>query len=150
MARAEERERVTTARHGTLQSEARDLARQLDEARAGLPVARRRADEATAQSGAAADALRAADDALRAAERQQHRLEERAESLARRVDDEHNDTALEAVAESPGVLGVLADLVTVDEGWTAAFEAAVGPALGAVVVTGTDPARVVLARPAAS
>ena len=39
---------------------------------------------------------------------------------------------------SPASLGVLMDLVDVDDGWAAAFEAAVGAALGAVVVDGSD------------
>ena len=43
------------------------------------------------------------------------------------------------------MLGVLKDLVDVDDGWVAAFEAAVGAALGAVVVDGADAARAVLA-----
>jgi len=144
LGRAEERERATGQRQEALQGEAGDLERQLEAARAGLPEARRRAEEAAAACRAADAGLRGAEDALRGAERQQHRLEARAESLARRADDEHNGAALEAVAGSPGVMGVLADLVAVDDGWGAAFEAAVGPALGAVVVAGTDPARAVL------
>ncbi len=44
-----------------------------------------------------------------------------------------------------GVRGTLLDVVAVDEGWEAAFEAAAGPALGAVVVDGLDGARRALA-----
>ncbi len=43
------------------------------------------------------------------------------------------------------MLGVLKDLVDIDDGWVAAFEAAVGAALGAIVVEGSSAARAVLA-----
>ncbi len=46
-----------------------------------------------------------------------------------------------ALAGVDGVLGTLLDLVEVDDGWQAAFEAAVGEALAAVVVDGTVAAR---------
>ena len=52
-----------------------------------------------------------------------------------------------ARSASAGVLGVLKDLVDIDDGWVAAFEAAVGAALGAVVVEGSDAARAVLGTP---
>jgi len=47
-----------------------------------------------------------------------------------------------------GVVGTLSELVVVDTGWEAAFEAAAGEALAAVVVDGLDAARRALATPA--
>ena len=45
------------------------------------------------------------------------------------------------LADIDGVLGTLLDVVEVDVGWEAAFEAAAGEALSAVVVEGREPAR---------
>ena len=81
---------------------------------------------------------------MRAAERQRHRLEARAEALARQVADESAGPDADVLAEASGVLGVLKDLVDVDDGWVAAFEAAVGAALSAIVVEGAGAARAVL------
>ncbi len=82
---------------------------------------------------------------MRAAERQRHRLEARAEALARQVADEGAGPDAEVLGASAGVLGVLKDLVDIDDGWVPAFEAAVGAALGAIVVDGSAAARAVLA-----
>jgi chromosome segregation protein len=65
--------------------------------------------------------------------------------LARQVADERTGPGPDILGEASGVLGVLKDLVDIDDGWTAAFEAAVGAALGAVVVEGAAEARAVLA-----
>ena len=48
------------------------------------------------------------------------------------------------LAGHAGVLGSLLDVVELDAGWEAAFEAAVGEALGAVVVAGDGAARAAL------
>ena len=52
--------------------------------------------------------------------------------------------AAQRLAAVEGVLGTLLDLVAVEAGWEAAFEAAAGDALTAVIVDGTDTARLAL------
>jgi chromosome segregation protein len=145
LARAEERLQVTEHRRQALQAEASDLAQQLDAVRSSRPGKVSRAEELRAAANGAERNLRRAEDALRAAERQRHRLEARAEALARQAADERTAPGADVLGEASGVLGALVDLVDIDDGWVAAFEAAVGAALGAVVVEGVDAARAVLA-----
>ena len=56
--------------------------------------------------------------------------------MARQVADESAGPDAEVLSGTAGVLGVLKDLVDIDDGWVPAFEAAVGAALGAIVVEG--------------
>ncbi len=128
-----------------MQDEATDLGQQLHALKVGHPALARRADKLRGAADEAERAMGQAEDALRAAERQRHRLEARAEALARQVADEGTGPGAEVLGDAAGVLGVLKDLVDIDDGWVAAFEAAVGAALGAVVVEGSGAARAVLA-----
>jgi chromosome segregation protein len=145
LARADERLEAIDARRQALQAEETDLAQGLQRLSAEHPgLARRVAD----RRRVAEDAERAghdAEEALRGAERQRHRLEARAEALARQVADESAGPGTDVVGQAAGVLGVLKDLVEVDDGWVAAFEAAVGAALSAIVVQSSGAARAVLA-----
>ncbi|MBK9178942.1 MAG: chromosome segregation protein SMC [Acidimicrobiales bacterium] len=94
--------------------------------------ARRITAEATAE---------AAEAARRAAERERHSGAARVEALALALDQARARAGAERLAEVDGVLGTLLDLVEVDEGWEAAFEAAAGEALAAVVVEDPGAAR---------
>lgn len=69
----------------------------------------------------------------------------RVEALALALDEARSRSGAEHLAGVEGVLGTLLDLVEVDEGFEAAFEAAAGPALDAVVVRGPNDARAALA-----
>jgi len=91
-------------------------------------------------------AVRAADEALREVERRRHRLEERAEALENAAHEMLGMGASEMLAGSPGVLGNLGGLLELDEGFGLALEAALGPALSAVVVDGDVSARTALGR----
>ena len=145
LARADERLRATDERRAALESEAAALVQQLQVSEARLPEVSGRAEQARAAADDAAQRQRGAEDALRDAERARHRLEARAEALARRAAEERGDTGADMLGSGGGVLGVLVDLVDVDDGWRTAFEAAAGAALGAVVVDGVDAARAALA-----
>ena len=145
LARAEERLEATDRRRRALQAEASDLAQALDAARSARPGTVQRVEQLRASSDDAERSLRSAEDALRAAERQRHRLEARAEALARQAVEDRSAPGADVLGEASAVLGALVDLVDIDDGWVAAFEAAVGSALGAVVVEGVDAARAVLA-----
>ncbi|MBW8826309.1 MAG: AAA family ATPase, partial [Acidobacteria bacterium] len=85
---------------------------------------------------AADHALQAAEAALRAAEGEQKGWQARADALGQALDEARARAGAERLAGVDGVIGTLLDLVEVDAGWEAAFEAAAGPALGAVVVGG--------------
>ena len=85
--------------------------------------------------------LAAAEEAHRAAESDLHASRARAEALALALDEARTRAGAERLADVDGVLGTLLDVVDVDAGWEAAFEAAAGEALAAVVVEGRDAAR---------
>ena len=79
------------------------------------------------------------------AESGHHRWVARAEALSLALDEAGSRVGAEQLSELDGVLGTLVEVVTVDEGWQAAFEAAVGDALGAVVVRDPESARAAMA-----
>jgi chromosome segregation protein len=144
LARADERLHAIDVRREALQAEAADLAQRVQTLGREHPGLARRAEQRRQVADEAERGLRDAEEALRAAERQRHRLEARAEALARQVADESAGPDAAVLGASAGVLGVLKDLVDIDDGWVPAFEAAVGAALGAIVVDGSASARAVL------
>jgi chromosome segregation protein len=145
LVRADERLAAIDVRRRALQAEASDLEQQIQKLSSGHPALARRAGDLRRTADEAEFRLRDAEEVLRSAERQRHRLEARAEALARQVADETAGPDTELLGEAAGMLGVLKDLVDIDDGWVAAFEAAVGPALGAIVVEGAGAARALLA-----
>jgi chromosome segregation protein len=101
-------------------------------------------DQAEARRSAADALLAQAEDALRAAEQQHNAWSARAEALALALDEARARAGAERLADVAGVVGTLLELVEVDEGWEAAFEAAAGEAIAAVVVDGVETARTAL------
>ena len=98
------------------------------------------------QARAAAElALDGVEQAHRAAQGERSTWHARAEALALALDQARARAGAERLAAVDGVIGTLLDLVEVDHGWEAAFEAAAGEALSAVVVDGLDAARRALA-----
>jgi chromosome segregation protein len=99
-----------------------------------------------------ARARRAAQQALDAeaasqrAEEQRHRSAARAEALARALSELQGAGGRHLLAGISGVVGSLAELVDIDPGWEAAFEAAAGASIAAVVVDGRAAAREALDR----
>ncbi len=91
---------------------------------------------AAAERAAAETALEAAGDALADADAERRSWTARAEALALALDEARSAAGAERLAEVDGVIGTLLDLVEVDPGWEAAFEAAAADALAAVVVDG--------------
>ncbi len=69
----------------------------------------------------------------------------RVETLTSALDASHARAGVEKLAGVNGVLGTLLDVVEIDAGYEAAFEAAAGEALAAVVVDSVDTARDALA-----
>jgi chromosome segregation protein len=99
------------------------------------------ADDAEAAAARAAATMVAAEARLAAAEGERVRWAARAEALADALTSARARAGVERVAGTEGVLGLLADLVTVDAGWERAFEAAAGEALSAVIARSPAAAR---------
>ncbi len=95
---------------------------------------------AEARAHDAAVARNAAWERVVAAEAEVRTAAARVDALALALDEARSRAGAEHLAGVDGVLGTLLDLVEVDEGFEAAFEAAAGSALDAVVVDGVDAA----------
>jgi chromosome segregation protein len=108
------------------------------------PLARTR-EAAEAARGAAAEALDRTEEQRRAADAERHSWKARAEALALALDEARARAGAERLAEVPGIVGTLLDVVEVDDGWEAAFEAAVADAIAAVVVESVDAGKQALA-----
>ncbi|MEJ7845709.1 MAG: chromosome segregation protein SMC [Acidimicrobiales bacterium] len=93
----------------------------------------------------AVDEQDAAETAARAADADRHSWRARADALADALDAARAAAGAEHLAAVDGVIGTLLDLVEVDRGWEAAFEAAAGEALTAVVTDTVEAGRRALA-----
>jgi chromosome segregation protein len=98
-------------------------------------------DDAEQRRADAESLLAETEQAHRSAESELHAARARAEALALALDEARARAGAERLADVEGVLGTLLDVVEVDGGWEAAFEAAAGEALAAVVVEGRDSAK---------
>ncbi|MEZ5377814.1 MAG: chromosome segregation protein SMC [Acidimicrobiales bacterium] len=131
-----------------------------DGAAAAADAARLEADELPALESAFALAqndrdraevqLEAATEERRAADADVNRWQARADALEQALASARSAAGADALAQASGVLGILLDLVDIDDGWDAAVEAAAGEALQAVVVDDVDNGRAALAALASS
>ncbi len=115
---------------------------QLDAATAGVQ------DEIAARTAELEAAVRASETAQAttdAAEEARHRTAAREEALERALADLQGAGGRELLREVDGVVGSLVDLVEIDAGWEAAFEAAAGAGVATVVVNGRRSAQAALA-----
>jgi chromosome segregation protein len=85
--------------------------------------------------------LSRAEDALRRADAERHRWSARADALELALEDARSRSGADHLAAVDGVLGPLFEAIEVDDGWLPAVEAAVGDALGTVVVADVAAAR---------
>ncbi len=90
--------------------------------------------------------LEAAQSAYESKERDRHRTAARAEAMDRALQEVLGSGGKDLLRDVDGVVGALVDLVEIDEGWEAAFEAAAGASVAAVVVEGKEAAREALSR----
>ena len=100
--------------------------------------------EAAAAAGARGEAetrVAECDGRQRDAEVRHHAWQARADALASALDAAAARAGAERLAGVGGVVGTLLDLVEIDLGWEAAFEAAAGEALAAVVVESASAGR---------
>ena len=146
-----ERDRLTVRLDGIDTALAR-LDEEADSLRADLSVGESAeeplvADMAAAEARAheAAIGRNAAWERVVAAEAEARTDGARVDALVLALDEARSRAGTEHLAGIDGVLGTLLDLVEVEEGFEAAFEAAAGSALDAVVVSGPDHAREALA-----
>ncbi|HEV2994209.1 MAG TPA: AAA family ATPase, partial [Acidimicrobiia bacterium] len=114
---------------------------ELDGATAALDAALAATTEELQKAARAAEAAQAtADEATDA----RHRSQARAEALERALAELQGAGGRELLREVDGVVGSLVDLVEIDDGWEAAFEAAAGAGVAAVVVDGRRSAQAAL------
>lgn len=99
------------------------------------------ADDATRWREQAADVLVEAEAARQQSQGEHHRWLARAEALALGLDEARARAGVERLAGVAGVVGTLLELIEVDDGYAAAFEAAAGEAVAAILVDGVDAAR---------
>jgi chromosome segregation protein len=114
---------------------------ELDVATAALDATLAATTEELQEAARAAEAAQArADEATDA----RHRSEARAEALERALAELQGAGGRELLREVDGVVGSLVDLVEIDDGWDAAFEAAAGAGVAAIVVDGRRSAQAAL------
>ena len=125
---------ASTARRQRVETEAAQAAETL----ARLATERPQLDQAAT---AAQQARRQTETALtelteqrREADAEAHRWAARRDALRQALDAARSAAGATALAEQAGVLGVLLDLVAIDDDWELAVEAAAGEALQAVVI----------------
>ena len=133
-------------RRGDLETARAELESRIAAHGAEVEATTARAESAAAAAGRAVSALETAEDDRRPADQARHRLEARAEALARAAAEARGTAGADVLGALPGVVGSLVSLVDVDDGWQAAFEAAVGAALAGVVVADAASARTALLR----
>jgi chromosome segregation protein len=117
-----------------LDAEAAQLREQLANAAAAEEPIVARLDEAERARVAAEERLAGLTAARAEADGERRRWSARADALALALDEARTRAGAERLSDLDGVIGTLLDVVEVDPGWEAAFEAAVGDALAAVVV----------------
>ncbi len=110
----------------------------LHEARSNEPSLAEAAAEAERSTREAQAALEQVEVVLVEAERDRGAWTARADALALALDEARARSGAEDLDGLDGVVGTLLELVDIDPGWEAAFEAAAGDAVAAVVVA--DPA----------
>ncbi|QGG94844.1 chromosome segregation protein SMC [Actinomarinicola tropica] len=141
LARVDERLAGLDAAAARLEAEAERLRGELAAAEAAEEPLVGRLDGAERRRAIAEGAVESARDALSAAEGDRSRWQARAEALGMALDAARARAGAERLSGVDGVVGTLLDVVEVDAGWEAAFEAAAGDAITAVVVDGVDAGR---------
>ncbi|HXW80081.1 MAG TPA: chromosome segregation protein SMC, partial [Acidimicrobiales bacterium] len=143
--RAAERAEVVAGRRARLEEEISQSAAVLHDREPGALGLTRVLEGTREQLTSAEDVVARAEEARRSADAERHRWSARAEALTQALDEARARAGARRLSEVDGVLGALVELVDVDQGCEAAFEAAAGEALSAVLMEGEAPARYALA-----
>ncbi|HTW98782.1 MAG TPA: AAA family ATPase [Acidimicrobiales bacterium] len=118
-----------------------ELRHSLDATRQAAAAAAEASAETARREGVASSSADAADEAWREAGGAHQAAAARVEALGLALDEARARAGLEQLAESPGVLGTLPDLIEVADGAALAVEAALEAVLDAVLVRGAPAAR---------
>ncbi len=65
----------------------------------------------------------------------------RADALSEALDQARKSSGVDEISDLDGVFGTLLELIDIDEGWEAAFEAAIGSSFGSVIVRDLETAK---------
>jgi chromosome segregation protein len=128
------------AREARLRDEAEQARSELGRAAALAPSLQGAASAAEERLGEAEAALAASQAERRRRDSEQHRWAARAEALSQALDEARARAGARRLAGVPGMVGALVELVEVEGGLEAAFEAAAGEALSAVLMAGEEAA----------
>lgn len=101
---------------------------------------------AEASLAEAESAVTAGEETFRLADGERRAWQARLEALSAALDEARAKAGAKRLAGLDGIVGTLLDLVEIDAGWEAAFEAAIGEAVSSVVVSDAAAARAALAR----
>lgn len=121
--------------------EAEALQRDLQDAENAVAALHDELAELERRRDAAELSIDRAQEAVISAERRHAQRAARVESLMSADAASRARTGSQQLAEVPGVVGALIDLLTIESGWDAAVRAALGEAVGAVLVSDTQIAR---------
>ncbi|MGQ0617521.1 MAG: chromosome segregation protein SMC [Acidimicrobiia bacterium] len=144
---ARDERRRTLERVGTRERRRAELGAETDRLRAESAVGDNDGDlvgvlaAAAARLAAARAAAAEADERRLAADGERRAWAARAEALDQALEAARSRAGAQRLADIDEVVGTLLDLVDVDQGYEAAFEAAAGEALAAVVVTSVEAGR---------
>ncbi len=139
--RLDDRCDATERRLGRLRSERGRLEQILLDTQRAAPGLARAEQYARRVLAGAESQLEATRTDQRQAEADQHRWAARRDALSQALDQARARAGAARLAGLSGVMGTLLELVEIDDGFEAAFEAAAGPTLAAVVVDGVAVAR---------
>ena len=129
-----------------LASEITVATEQLAIAERGVPEATMAAEESARARATAEDELTTAETARRAAESDTSRWQARADALAQALDAASDAEAAEVLQGMVGVAGALVNHLVIDDGAERAVAAALGDAMGSLIVSGRSEARAAVER----
>ena len=141
LSRLEARAEAVKARRRRLTDETRQAEAVIHEAESGAGELVLRTEEAVGRLALAEQVMSGAEEARRGADAERQRWAARAEALAEALDEARARAGARRLAAVDGAVGALVELVQVDEGNEAAFEAAAGEALSAVLMQDEAAAR---------
>ena len=144
--RFDARVRLVEARHGQLAFELTSVSEQLRTVETSVPGATAAADAAAAARARAEEALAAAEARWREAESDASRWQARADALAQALDAANDGEAAAVLEGMVGVAGSLVNHLVIELGAERAVAAALGDAMGSVIVSGRDEARTAVER----
>lgn len=136
MTRLSSRIESMSAKAGDLDDKARQASDEVVATQGAFAAHRSGVEDAIGQRVACEGAVERAEVALREADAERHAWSARAETLALALDEARARAGAMSLSGVDVALGTLLDLIEIDPGWELAFEAAVGPAMAAVVVDG--------------